>query len=316
MKTIISTIVLIFLGVGVYAQQDALYTQYIFNQLTINPAYAGSKEIHNIYATYSMQWVGFKGAPSTQTLSYDGPVAKNMGIGAHFINDKYGALSRQCLYGSYAYNLRLSEKWRLAFGLALGLTYNTINGSKLISDIPDDPAIPKTKESKLRFDAQTGIFAHNERFFAGFSISNLLSSASKSEDLMVANTSRHYYLSSGYIFDLGTKFKLKPSFLISEDLKSPTNIDLSVFGLYKEKIWLGVDVRLNTTLGKKNLINSLQHSNAVAIMAGWNIIDRLRISYAYTITLTTLKNYSGHEIILGYYFPSKVNPIMKTPRYF
>jgi len=316
MKTIINSIVFIFLSVAVYAQQDARFTQYIFNEMIINPAYAGSKEIHNIGATYAASWAGFNGTPSVQTISYDGPIGKSMGLGVHFINDMIGAQMRQGLLGSFAYKLRLSEKWRLAFGLAAGLSYNTLNGSKLISEDADDPAIPKTKESKLMFDAQTGIFAHNERFYAGFSVTNLLSGISKSEDILVPNTNRHYYLTAGYIFDLGKKFKLKPSFLISEDFKSPTNIDITLYGLYIEKIWLGASYRMNTSLGKKSLDNSLYHQNSLACMVGWYIIDRLRIGYAYTLTFTALKDFSGHEIELGYYFPSKVNPQMKTPRYF
>jgi len=316
MKKITTGFICLFLSLAAWAQQDAQFTQYIFNQLIINPAYAGSKEIHNIGATYATQWAGFHGAPSTQTISYDGPVAKNMGLGVHFINDMIGAQMHQGLFGSYAYQLRLSERWRLAFGLAAGLSYYTLNGTKLVADNPDDPAVPKTKESKLMFDSKTGVFVHNDRFYAGFSVTNLLAGVIKSKDLMVPNLYRHYYLTSGYIFDLGKKFKLKPSFLIKEDFKSPTNIDITTYCLYKEKIWLGASFRVNTSLGKKSLENSLRHTNALAFMAGWNIIDRLRIGYAYTLTLTALKRYSGHEIEIGYYFPSKVNPSMKTPRYF
>ncbi|HOV10540.1 MAG TPA: type IX secretion system membrane protein PorP/SprF [Bacteroidales bacterium] len=316
MKAIINTIVFFLLSGAIYAQQDARFTQYIFNELILNPAYAGSKEIHNIGATYAASWAGFNGTPSVQTISYDGPVSKNMGLGVHFINDMIGAQMRQGLMASYAYHLRLNEKWRLGLGLGLGLSYNTLNGSKLVADEADDPAIPLTKESKLSFDAQTGIFAHNERFYAGFSVTNLLAGMSKSENILVPNASRHYYLTAGYLFDISTKFKLKPSFLISEDFKSPTNIDISLYGIIIDKIWLGANYRVNTTLGKKNLDNSLYHQNAVAFDIGWYIIDRLRIGYAYTLTLTTLKNYSGHEVAIGYYFPSKVSPQMKSPRYF
>jgi len=316
MKTIINGLVLILISVAAYSQQDPQFNQYIFNELIINPAYAGSKELHNINATYSNQWTGFTGAPSTQTISYDGPIGKNMGIGAHFINDRIGAQSHQGLFGSYAYRFRLSETWRMAFGLAAGISYFTIDGTQLISDNENDPAIPKTKQSSLRFDSKAGMFVHNERFYTGFSVSNLLGDVIKSKDLMVAKSSRHYYLTAGYVFDLGKKLKFKPSFLIKEDFKSPTNIDVTAFFLYKEKLWLGASVRMNTSLWKQSLDNTLKHRNALAIMAEWNIIDRLRIGYAYTLTLTSLKNYSGHEIQLGYYFPTKVEPKMKTPRYF
>ncbi len=316
MKRYISIVLFIFVSISVKGQQDPQFTQYIFNQLIINPAYAGSKEIHNICATYSAQWAGFNGAPNTETISYDGPIARNMGLGVHFINDIIGAQMQQGLFGSYSYQLRLTERWRLSFGLALGFTNYTLDGTKLVSDNPDDPAVPKTKAGKLRFDSKFGIFAHNDRLYGGFSITNLFGNVTKSEDLLVANTTRHYYLTGGYIFDLPKNFKLKPSIMIKEDFKSPTDIDLTAYCLYKEKLWLGLSLRGNIKMGKKNLDSSLKRRNALAIMAGWNIIDRLRIGYAYTVTLTSLKNYSGHEIELGYYFPSKVNPSMKTPRYF
>jgi len=316
MKTIINSIVLMFLALTMNAQQDAQFNQYIFNELIINPAYAGSKQMHNINATYSSQWTRFGGAPSTQTISYDGPIAQNMGIGIHFINDRIGAQSHQGLFGSYAYFIRLNEKWKMSFGLAAGISYYTIDGTKLVYDDQADPAIPKTKESSLRFDSKAGMFVHNDRFYAGFSVTNLLGDVIKTKDLMVAKTTQHYYLTAGYVFDLGQKFKIKPSFLIKEDLKSPTNIDINAYLLYKEKIWLGASVRMNASLWKENLDNSLRNRNAVALMAEWNVLDRLRIGYAYTITLTSLRNYSGHEIHLGYYFPTRVTPKMKTPRYF
>ncbi len=315
MKKIITSIVLIFLGVVAYAQQDAQFTQYIFNELIINPAYAGSKEMHTINATYAAQWAGFTGAPNTATLSYDGPIYKNMGLGVHFINDMIGAQMQQGLFASYAYKIRLNEKWRLALGLAAGVSYFTLNGAKLISDIPD-PDLTTDKVTQLNFDSKTGLFLNNDRFYAGFSITNLLGDVIKSKDPMVTNPSRHYYLTTGYVFDLGKKFKFKPSFLIKEDFKSPTNIDINAFFLYKEKIWLGASYRMNTKIGKKSLVDDLHLKNAVAIMAEWNITDRLRIGYAYTLTLTALKNYSGHEVQIGYFFPTKVIPMMKTPRFF
>jgi type IX secretion system PorP/SprF family membrane protein len=317
MKTFLNITALMLIAASGYAQQDPQFNQYIFNEMIINPAYAGTKGVLNIGATYSLQWTGFSGSPTTQTVSIEGPVSKNMGLGLHFINDKIGAQTQQGLFGSYSYQVRLGEKFKLAMGLAAGISNFTLDGTKLTVDNPEDPAIPKDKVSRVRFDSKAGLFLYSERFYAGFSVTDLLADVIKSDNLLVTGQSRHYYLTSGYVFDLGSKFKFKPSFLIREDFKAPTNIDVNAFFLYKEKLWLGATVRLGAQISKNSkLDNTLRHRDALAFMAEWNITDRLRLGYAYTLSLSALKNYSGHEIQIGYYFRTKSTPKMMTPRYF
>jgi len=317
MKTIIIFIAVVIIYSGTQAQQDPQFNQYIFNQLIINPAYAGTKEYINLSATYSTQWLGFAGAPSTQTVSYDASVARNTGLGLHVINDKIGAQTQQGVFGSYAHRVKLSDDFTLSLGLAAGASHYSLDGAKLLIDDENDPSIPKTYVNKVRFDSKSGLFLYNERFYTGFSVSGLLSDVFLSNELEVASQIRHYYLTAGYVFDLNENFKLKPSFLIKEDFRAPTNVDITTFFLYKEKIWLGASLR--TGLGHiKNgdLDNSLRKRNAVAAMTEWYIKDNIRIGYSYTITVSALKNYSGHEVQLGYFFPQMLTPKMKTPRYF
>jgi len=317
MKTIIATLACIFLINFAYTQQDPQFNQYIFNNLIINPAYAGTKEYKNISATYSTQWLGFAGAPSTQTLSYDAAVSKNTGLGIHIINDKIGAQTQQGVFGSYAHRIKLDDKFTLSLGLAVGASHYSLDGNVLLIDDENDPAIPKTYVNKTRFDSKSGFFLYSDRFYAGFSVSGLLADVMQSQDLEVASQVRHYYLTSGYVFDLGEDFKFKPSFLIKEDFKAPTNVDLTAFFLYKEKIWLGASLRTGTRhLKNKDLDGALKRRNAVALMTEWYIRENFRFGYSYTVTVSALKNYSGHEIQLGYFFPEKMTPKMKTPRYF
>jgi len=317
MKTIIKTVVLILFVTSSYAQQDPQFNQYIFNNLIINPAYAGTKGMKNLSATFSTQWLGFAGAPSTQTLSYEGPVSQNIGLGLHMINDKIGAQTQQGLFGSYAHRVRLNQQFNLSMGLAIGASHFSLDGSKLIIENENDPAITNVYVNKLRFDSKSGLFLYSDRFYAGFSVTGLLADVMKSNDLEVAAQSRHYYLTSGYVFDLNDDFKFKPSFLIKEDFKAPTNIDITTFFLYKEKFWLGASLRTALiNLKNKDLDGSLRKRNAVALMTEWNISEEFRIGYSYTVTVSALKNHSGHEIQLGYYIPNKMTPKMKTPRYF
>ena len=317
MKIFIKTIILLFIATSGFAQQDPQFNQYIFNNLIINPAYAGTKGIQNISATFSTQWVGFTGAPSTQTISYEGPVQKNEGLGVHIINDKIGAQTQQGLFGSYAHRVKLNTDFILSLGVAVGASHYTLDGAKLIIDNENDPVIPKVYVNKLRLDSKTGAFLYSKRFYVGFSVTNLFAGIKKNNDLEIASPVRHYYLTSGYVFKINDDFDFKPSFLIKEEFKAPTNIDISTMLLYKDKIWLGASFRTGLLNFKnKYLDNSLKRRDAVAFMTEWNVNEEFRFGYSYTVTVSALKNYSGHEIQVGYYFPTKLNSKMKTPRYF
>ena len=317
MKKVINIVVVLMIALSGYAQQNSPFSQYIFSQMTINPAYVGTKQLININATYSTEWTGFKGAPSTQTVSAEGGLNKNMGLGISFLNDRIGAQYQQGLFASYSYILKFNEKWRMSLGIAAGLSNFTLDGTKLIIDNPDDPSIPKTKVSSARFDAKAGLFLYSDRFYFGFSSTELFADVLLSKDLAVPKQAHHYYITSGYVFDAGKILKIKPSLLVREDFKAPTNIDINCFFLLKERFWLGATVRFGANIFKNpSLDNTLKHRDAMVFMTEWNITRSLRIGYAYTWSLTALKGYSGHEIEVGYTFPKKAETKMRTPRYF
>lgn len=317
MKTIIKIITLMLITASGYAQQDAQYNQYIFNELVINPAYAGTKDVFSLNAIYSNQWTGFSGSPTTQTLSIDGPLTEKIGVGIHLINDKLGAQNENGAFGSYSFKVKLNSKLHLSMGIAAGVSNFSVDGTKLITEMADDPEIPTHMINKFRFDSKAGLFMYSERFFAGLSASNITADVFKSNDLMVANQVRHYYLTSGYVFDLVPKLKFKPSFLVKEDFEAPTNIDVNGFFLYNERFWLGASIRTGAKIFTRNdLQNSLRLRDAVLFMAEYNINDLFRLGYAYTYTISALSDYPGHEFSLGYYFPNKSPAKMKSPRYF
>ncbi len=317
MKKIFTLILVLTIAAASYAQQNSPFSQYIFNQMIINPAYVGTKQLISINGTYSTQWTGFKGAPSTQTISAEGGLNKNMGLGIHFLNDRIGAQYQQGLFASYSYIIKFNEQWRMSLGIAAGISNFTLDGTKLIIDNPDDPAIPKTKVSSVRFDSKAGLFLYSRRFYFGFSATDLFADVMQSKDLLVAKQSRHYYVTAGYVFDAGKNLKIKPSFLYREDFKAPTNIDINCFFLIKERFWIGASVRFGANIFKNaSLDNTLKHRDAMVFMTDWNITRNLRIGYAYTWSLTALKGYSGHEVVVGYTFPKKADTKMRTPRYF
>lgn len=317
MKITINIIALVLFTVGAFAQQNAQFGQYIFNQLIINPAYAGSKGEINSQAVYSSQWTGLDGAPTTQTVSIEGPLTNTMGIGLHVINDQIGAQAQRGVYGSYAYKIRLGQNYRMSIGISAGASYFALDGNKFQIQEDFDPAVPINQVNKYRFDSKAGLFFYGKRFYTGFSISDLTANTASPEDLMVTGQVHHYYLTAGYIVNISPNIRFKPSFILKEDFRAPTNIDLSGFFLFNNRFWLGASVRTGANIFKsKDLDNTLRARDALLFMSEVNITDNFRIGYAYTMTLSALKDYPGHEVLIGYYFSKKPKTKMLTPRYF
>jgi len=317
MKRIIYITVLILIAASCYAQQNPQYNQYIFNELIINPAYAGTKEIINANAIFSKQWAGIDGSPITQTISIDGPLSEKVGLGLHLVNDCIGAESQKGFFGSYSYKINLNDIYKLSFGIAAGASYFSLNGNKLTTTIQDDPAVPKTLESKLYFDSKAGLFLYSERLYGGFSVADLLANVFNRDPFYVRQI-RHYYLTGGYVFDCTPNLKFKPSFLFKHAYDSPSDVDLNAYFLYNQRFWLGVTYRFGSMLFvNKSLSSTLKQRDAIVIMTEYNINEKFRVGYAYTITTSVLKNFSGHEISLGYFIPGKV-PVkkMNNIRYF
>lgn len=317
MRTLIITLIAVMGTTVSFAQQNSLLNHYIFNHMSLNPAYVGTKQYANANFTTASQWTGLAGTPSTQVLSIEGPLSKSNGLGLQLINDHIGAQSQQSIYGSYSHIVQLSEKWRLSMGIEAGASYFTLDGAVLNSGAEYDPSVPKEKVTTFRFDPKAGLFIYSDRFYGGFSVSDLLDDLLKSNDKLITKQTRHYYITSGYIFDIGSKVKVKPSFLIREDLKSQSTIDLNTFVLFKELFWVGCTYRFGApSLFNKKLDNTLTGKNAMVFFTEWNINRRLILGYSYTHSLTALSSFSGHEIEISYTFGKKADTKMRTPRYF
>ncbi|WP_146904513.1 PorP/SprF family type IX secretion system membrane protein [Adhaeribacter aerolatus] len=307
---------LLLLGYGASAQQNPQYSQYIFNGLVINPAYAGSKGILNINGIYRTQWVGLEGAPTTQTLSLDAAVAKEkIGLGLHVMNDQIGAQGQKSFYLSTAFRVRLGESARLALGLAGGASEYYIDGTQLHPTEPGyDSAIPTSYERSMLPDAKAGIFFNTERFYLGLSASNLVGFKND----FVATPTRHYFITTGYVFDLSDMIKFKPSVLLKDDLKSTANLDLNSFFLIGDRIWLGGGYRMGVKyLSKPNPENQdLSMRNAWMGMTEIYFTPKIKIGYSHDITLTSLRSYATHEVSIGFYFFKKEEARTLTVRYF
>jgi type IX secretion system PorP/SprF family membrane protein len=295
------------------AQQDAQFSQYTFNGLYINPAYAGYKQDTYLNAFYRSQWTGLEGAPQTFSLAADGAVNDNkVGLGLLLTQDHIGAQSSLSVYGNYAYRLQVgyNENSRLAFGLGLGFVQNAIDGSKLNAVQEGDTYIPTGYQSNLLTDARIGVLYTNERFFIGASADNVLAhlqASAKDRSVLSPVPVPHFYFTAGALFTMNDQVKIKPSFLIKDDLNGPTSLDLNAFALVGERVWLGATYRTAVPLyPKPHLQSNLQKSNALIGVLEVFATDRLRIGYSFDFSLTPLRNYNygSHELSIGFYLRS------------
>jgi type IX secretion system PorP/SprF family membrane protein len=296
------------------AQQTAHYTQYIFNGLVINPAYAGSKGVLHVSGMYRSQWTGLEGAPTTQTLSVDGAVLKNkVGLGLHVINDQLGAQGQKSAYGSAAFRVSLGPVARLALGLAGGASQIYTDGRKLRPIDNNDSYIPETYQGYWLPDAKAGLFFNTERFFMGLSAANLIGFRNK----FVVTPTRHFYFTTGYVFDLSEMLRFKPSVLLKEDFKSPANLDVNAFLLVGDRLWLGGSYRRGVKLYNQQAYEEgLDSNNAWAMISEVYLSPRIKVGYSYDVTLTSLRSYASHEVSLGFYFYKKEEAKSLTIRYF
>jgi type IX secretion system PorP/SprF family membrane protein len=314
MKKYILIIFILSFPLLAFSQQDPQYSQYLFNGVIINPAYAGSKESINLNGLYRKQWTQVNGSPKSQTISLDVPLYNNhIGLGLYAYNDEIGAQFQKGVFGAFAYRIKVSTKGRLAFGVSGGINQSGLDGSKLTTDQADDPAVAAARTTKTKPDAQAGLYFNTNKYFVGVSMSNIISNNSSNE--MVISERRHFYLTSGFVKTISDNFKLRPSFLIKEDFKAPTSTDLTAFLIFKERIWFGPSYRTRI-FRKDNIKDYKTSSSALALIVQIFPIENLRIGYGYDISLGEYNNFSTHEFSLGYNIYGKKYNKMLTPRYF
>ena len=284
---------------SVYGQQDPQYTQYMYNQNVLNPAYAGSKGVMSIGMLGRTQWVGVEGAPQTLTLSIHSPVGRNVGLGFSVIHDEIGPAQEDNLYADFSYTIHTSEEGNLAFGLKAGFTLLNVRSVEgLVADSSLNEPLSKNSPN---FGA--GIFYYTEKFYAGLSIPNFLETRHLESDNGIVSTASekmHYFLTSGYVFDVSEDVKLKPSAMVKAVIGAPVSVDLSVNALINEKFELGLSYRFD---------------DSVSAILGLNISDDMRIGYAYDYTTSNFGQFNSgsHEIMLLFDFNRKK---FKSPRFF
>lgn len=287
----------------VFGQQHTMYTQYMFNGLVLNPAYAGSHGDLSLTALAREQWSGLKGAPSTQTFAIHSPIKnKKISLGMVLLRDQIGVSKEHSVYGSYAYRIAM-EKGTLSMGLQVGFTsYREDLNDLLLLHRP--AADFQDQKSSFLPNFGAGVFYSSEHFYAGFSVPRMLqNSIDQDNPVSIAKELRHYFLTGGYLFYLSKDLKLKPNFLLKVVEGAPIQFDLNVNLLIKDLIWVGLSHRFAADW---NAIFELQMTR------------RLRLGYAYDFASTTdlsAVQSGSHEFMLNYVFV-KPEQRMKSPRFF
>ncbi len=305
-KRSIGTVLALFLGTALFAQQDPQFTQYMFNLLALNPAYAGSADRVSLKALTRHQWVGFEGAPTTQTLTIHSPVwQESIGVGGTIMRDSHGPITQYTFMADVAYRIFMGNS-KLAFGLKGGLNLLQGNYADLNPLQAGDQVFQANVNTKLDPQFGFGMMWYSDRHFLGISTPKLLRTEFFETDSLafVSDVGQrpHYFLTGGYVFDLGVYHKFKPTFLVKAVQGAPISFDLSANFLFFEKFWLGAMYR---------------HKDAVGALAQYHITNDLSVGYAYDYPLSPLRNYSGgsHEIMIGFEFGNKAKGI-RSPRYF
>ena len=303
MKTKNLNIALLLMGCVSWAQQDSQFTQYMYNTVNINPAYAGSRGMMSVFGLHRTQWVGLDGAPKTTAFSLNTPINNSrVGVGVSYINDRIGPTDDNTLSADVSYTVPASETLKLSFGIKGSANLFSLDPSKLNPENANDPYLANFS-SEFTPNIGAGVYLHSDKFYVGLSVPQFLEKYRYDDNSVeMGKTKMHYHLIGGYVFDINPDFKLKPAFLVKAVEGAPLQADLSLSGLYLEKFSLGAAYRWDA---------------AWSAMAGFQVTDGLMIGYAYDRETTQLKNFNSgsHEIYLRFELFTRYSNLV-TPRFF
>ena len=309
MKKRILLIAFILIGLSTYSQQDSQFTQYMYNTVNINPAYAGSRGVLSIFGLHRNQWVGLDGAPVTNTLSLNSPInGSNIGLGLSFINDRIGPSDENSISADISYSVKTSETAKLSFGLKATANLLNVDFTKLSRFDQADFLGATNIDNRFSPNIGAGIYYHSEKSYIGLSVPNFLETkhfdkgASSLATASVASERMHYYLIGGHVFDLSETIQFKPAFLGKIVQGAPLQVDLSANFLFNEKFTAGLAYRWDA---------------AFSALLGFQVSNSLMIGYAYDMEVTKLANFNSgsHEIFLRYELFKNYDKVI-SPRFF
>lgn len=312
MKSIYIIGLLLLLTTLAHAQQEAQFTQFVFNKLAFNPAYAGSKDATTLAVVGRRQWVNMDGAPRTELVSLQGPVrGKRLGLGMMISNDRIGVTRNTNVQLAYSYRLVYTKKQVLSFGIQNTFNNFSINWDDTQANQLGDNAIPTGTTSAIRANVGFGAYYANDRFFAGFSVPNLIEnnvmlvSSDPVQAVRYPQPIMHSYYFAGAIFQLSAvkdKLVLQPSVLIKQVQDAPYDLDINAFLVFNQALWLGL---------------TYQHQDAIDGLLMLQMSKQWRIGLSYGYTLSALERYNAGsvEVMIEYNFLKERSNLL-NPRHF
>ncbi len=300
-------IAIVTLSFQTLAQQDAMFTHYAFNTISVNPAYAGNRGCASATALHRSQWVGFDGAPMTQTLALNTPLMQDrLGAGISFQNDKIGPLNTFTADIDLAYKLKINAKNKIAFGVKGGASFFSKNLNALVAHESGDNSISNSTRNEHYFNVGAGLLYTNDLFYIGASVPRFLEDNLENSlgGNLAAKVMQHYYFTAGTAFDINKQITLRPSTFVKASLGAPIQLDLTTMAVFNKKFEVGAMWRSTDALG---------------ILVGYTFQDYLRIGYSFDWSYgneTFQTNFGSHELMLRYDLFLKKGTDIISPRYF
>lgn len=291
---------------NLFGQQEPQYSQYMFNMMSINPAYAGTQEALNALMISRWQWVGLKGAPRSHTFALHTPIKdKRIGVGLSVIADNIGPVSNTYINLNYSHRFNITENIKISLGLKGGI-YNYSLGLSDLALNEQDNSFTEDYKKSFQPNLGSGAYMYTDKYYVGISIPKLVKTKLEEEESSTEISSelkRHFFITGGYIIDIHEDWKLKPSVLGKMVEGAPPSIDVTAQALYKNKIWMGTTYRIG---------------DAMAFLFEIQATRQLTVGYSFDYTLSDMSNVSGgtHEILISFDFAGFSNDKVKSPRYF
>ena len=286
------------------AQQDAQFTQYMYNTINVNPAYAGSRGVLSVFGIYRAQWVGLEGAPTTSVASLHAPINNSrVGLGISLSKDEIGISDRKTVATDFSYTINTSEDFKLSFGIKGSASLLNVDYTKLNKYDKNDPKFQNKIDNQFSPNIGAGVYYHSNKLYAGVAAPFILETKHFDDNTTsIAKDALHYYFTGGYVFDVSEITKFKPAFLIKSVKGAPLQADVTANFMFFDKFVLGAAWRWRA---------------AASALAGFQIDRNWFIGYTYDSDTTKLTNYNSgsHEIFLRYEFKGKQEKIV-SPRFF
>lgn len=294
-------------GIHLHAQQDAMYTQYRTNMMSVNPAYAGSKKALNIIALSRHQWVGFEGAPQTQTLAVNTPfLGKDLGLGFTYVRDQIGPLNVDNIFLDVAYKVKVHEGGHLSMGVKGGIDVRKNNLTELNPLNGSDPSYQQNLISNVAPNFGAGLYYFTDQYYLGVSTPKIAKTDYRQDEnpnLGSTELERHYFIIGGYVWDIHERVKFKPAVLSKLVQNAPPSFDISANFMYDDRFVGGISHRIGDSF------SAILQVRAMPVL--W-------VGYAYDQTITELNRFNGgtHEIMINLDLNLPKQDIVKSPRFF